>query len=450
MRSLFLLLLLLLHAVTAQKTPDLYKLLGLTKTASTKEIKQAYRRKALDTHPDKNKETDPEVAAEQFRQVVQAFEVLSDPQSRQWYDRTGQVSKDNGAQRGGFQQGGFQQRGNTFTFTWNFHQRVWRLKDKFEVQEAQSRVLHVVSLEQLQTIVLNEDNVLEKNVFMSFVVPGPIEQHVNDEMVFPYPFAGMSSQRIWWEDMLQTVQVRYHKSNELTEHFGVPTGDEYKRQNVPIFLFGRRGQPLDKMVRIQTASRHDLEMWVWTQLEVELVFVNRHDHEVEIYWLHGNTAHIKTTVPAGHSWTCTTMLSHEWYVRDTRVDSRPDAPNRNKLSSSSSLGTWKITSDESPQTITIRRRDCVDTSGHCAFWSAYNECAKNPGFMHDVCRKTCGVCSVEDDEERIRQEEEEEKRGAEMHNIDGIESESESKENGGDQANGETTAANESTGSDEL
>jgi farnesyl diphosphate synthase len=48
------------------------------RSATTQEIKTAYRRKALDTHPDKNRHMPQEQAAESFRQVVHAFEILSD------------------------------------------------------------------------------------------------------------------------------------------------------------------------------------------------------------------------------------------------------------------------------------------------------------------------------------------------------------------------------------
>jgi molecular chaperone DnaJ len=64
---------------------DYYELLGVARDASQDEIKKAFRRLARDTHPDANPD-DPE-AEHHFREIAQAYEVLSDPQKRAAYDR---------------------------------------------------------------------------------------------------------------------------------------------------------------------------------------------------------------------------------------------------------------------------------------------------------------------------------------------------------------------------
>ena len=380
-----------LAVVTAVVTAeDLYKILGVSKSATIKEIKRAYRRKALDTHPDKNTDVPADEAAEGFRQVVHAFEVLSDDASRRYYDKTGRTSASSSG--GGRQQGS--SGGARFRFTWNYRRRTVKLKDKFDVQQAQSRVLHVVSLEQLKTIMLDDNDRLERNLLLCFVTPGKVQQIAEDEIVFPYPFAGMSAQRIWWEDLLQTVQVRFHRSSEISQFFGIPYGDQMDR---PIFLFGRRGEPLsDSFSRLETNNRAAFEKWVWQRIEVQVEFVNEHPHPVEIYWVHGNRAKIKVRLDPGGRQGITSMLSHEFYVRDARVDTRKDAPNRYKLTEESSLGSYKILSDASPQEIIIEAKTCYDLSGHCGFWKREGACRNNERFMREVCPLTCRFCSKQE------------------------------------------------------
>lgn len=65
---------------------ELYDLLGVTPAASDEEIKRAYRRVAREVHPDVN--PDP-AAAERFKEVSAAYEILSDPEKRARYDRFG-------------------------------------------------------------------------------------------------------------------------------------------------------------------------------------------------------------------------------------------------------------------------------------------------------------------------------------------------------------------------
>ncbi|KAH6890993.1 hypothetical protein B0T10DRAFT_299480 [Thelonectria olida] len=71
-------------ATTATKT-CYYELLGVERQATDDEIKKAYRRKALELHPDRNF-NDVETATRRFAEVQSAYEILSDPQERAWYD----------------------------------------------------------------------------------------------------------------------------------------------------------------------------------------------------------------------------------------------------------------------------------------------------------------------------------------------------------------------------
>lgn len=65
---------------------DYYEVLGVSKNANDAEIKSAYRKKALEWHPDRNKA--PE-ASDKFKEINKAFEVLSDSKKREMYDQLG-------------------------------------------------------------------------------------------------------------------------------------------------------------------------------------------------------------------------------------------------------------------------------------------------------------------------------------------------------------------------
>ncbi|EDW03746.1 dnaJ protein homolog 1 isoform X2 [Drosophila grimshawi] len=89
---------------------DYYKTLGITKTATDDEVKKAYRKLALRYHPDKNKAANAE---EKFKEVAEAYEVLSDKNKREVYDKYGE----DGLKSGGARNGG----GSKNTFTYQFH-----------------------------------------------------------------------------------------------------------------------------------------------------------------------------------------------------------------------------------------------------------------------------------------------------------------------------------------
>jgi molecular chaperone DnaJ len=79
---------------------DFYEILGITKSASEAEIKKAYRKKAIEFHPDKN--PGDKQAEEKFKEAAEAYEILSDAQKKAKYDQYGHQAFDGGGGGGGF------------------------------------------------------------------------------------------------------------------------------------------------------------------------------------------------------------------------------------------------------------------------------------------------------------------------------------------------------------
>lgn len=66
---------------------DFYKVLGVTPESNEDEIKKAYRKMALKFHPDKNSDADAE---DKFKEIAEAYEILTDPKKRGIYDQFGE------------------------------------------------------------------------------------------------------------------------------------------------------------------------------------------------------------------------------------------------------------------------------------------------------------------------------------------------------------------------
>ena len=77
---------------------DYYEVLGLSKGASSDEIKKAYRKLAVKYHPDKN--PDDKASEEKFKEIGEAYEALSDPEKKSAYDQFGHAAFNSRARAG--------------------------------------------------------------------------------------------------------------------------------------------------------------------------------------------------------------------------------------------------------------------------------------------------------------------------------------------------------------
>lgn len=86
---------------------DYYEVLGVSKDATADQIKKAYRKKAIEFHPDKN--PGDKTAEEKFKEAAEAYDVLSNPDKKARYDQFGHAGMGGAAGNGGPFGGGFGQ-----------------------------------------------------------------------------------------------------------------------------------------------------------------------------------------------------------------------------------------------------------------------------------------------------------------------------------------------------
>ena len=79
-------------ASTMSSKRDFYEILGVSKSSTADEIKKAYRKVAMQFHPDRNPGN--KEAEEKFKEAASAYEILSDPDKRAQYDRFGHNALD--------------------------------------------------------------------------------------------------------------------------------------------------------------------------------------------------------------------------------------------------------------------------------------------------------------------------------------------------------------------
>lgn len=128
---------------------DYYDVLGVQRTSGADELKKAYRKLALQFHPDKN--PDDKGAEEKFKEVSEAYDVLSDAKKRQMYDQFGHAASGAGGFGGGggyeYNSGGFQDLFNDVFGDFFGGQRGGRSRDPRKQRGADLRYTLTVSFE---------------------------------------------------------------------------------------------------------------------------------------------------------------------------------------------------------------------------------------------------------------------------------------------------------------
>ena len=90
---------------------DYYEILGISKNANDEQIKSAFRKKALEFHPDRNKAEDAE---QKFKEINEAYQILSDSEKRSKYDQFGHAGVSGAGTGGAGFEGGFGGFGDIF------------------------------------------------------------------------------------------------------------------------------------------------------------------------------------------------------------------------------------------------------------------------------------------------------------------------------------------------
>lgn len=222
---------------------DYYDILGVSRNASAEEIKKAYRKQALEWHPDRHQGADKEAAEKRFKGINEAYQVLSDSQKRAAYDQFGHQAFAPGGGAGawgGFagQQGPFAQSGRWGPFTYTYTTTGgggspfagFDFGDPFDIFESffgggspfrvQRKPRYSISIDFMEAIRGIEKTIEVEGKRRKIRIPAGINE----------------GSRIEFEDFILSIDIHPH---EIFERDGA---DIYVRVSIPLSLAALGGQ----------------------------------------------------------------------------------------------------------------------------------------------------------------------------------------------------------------
>lgn len=181
-----------------------YDILGVAKNASAEDIKKAYRRLALQYHPDRVGKDNKE-AEHKFKEVSEAYQVLSDPQKRSQYDQFGRTFEQGSQSYGGYGNQGF----DFSDFGFNFGFGGGGLGDIFEdfFGQAFSQVQAELSISPAQAVLGDRFKINVGGETLDFELPAGTQNGTS----FRFTGKGNTARNGKRGDIILTIKVDFPK-----------------------------------------------------------------------------------------------------------------------------------------------------------------------------------------------------------------------------------------------
>lgn len=350
---------------------DLYSLLDLPRSATLQEIKKSYRLKAKLTHPDKISWQDQQEKTrkideinQQFHEITEAYEILSDENTRRQYDLTGKTpSEMEEEKRTSWRSSrwNYQQYSSNNSIKLNplYHQIARQIKICQQLCITVTGYRHFMNLireEELEEhgasferescsldsscANVNDDihekkYLLQRYILLAFYNSSSVSclNKLYYEELYPWPFAGFTrttDQTMHWEEILMTFKVDISQSTTsatdvlaLLSHFQLSYDDV--NSDCPIIVFLPRQQPILTLSQYEiwkpssstVAYYYD---WVWSLLKMKLRIVNKTPWVIHQWWIHGNRGTKLDSIPVGEVYSLQTFISHAFIYRADFVE----------------------------------------------------------------------------------------------------------------------------------